>query len=567
MATKEQGGSSRSRTLWVLICPLVVLCLIFGGGTAGQGQAPSVESLVRGGCDALPGCVAQGPPDGRSLWVAPQRESRVDPAVSAAGPLAQQTFYSTADACVLEGYPTANVGDTEDMLAGYDEYYEPNGEIVRSLVAFDIGGLPAGQTITKATLRLRLLSSWDYPATPRTITTYRATSGWSEMSVTWNNQPGYGEAYGSASILSEEFDWHELDVTSLVAAWYAGTETNHGIVVRGPEYSGTDSSWRAFSTKEGPYPPELVVEYGGAGNTPPVISGLPDQQVPVNGSQPGAIDLWAYASDAESPDSELMFAIDNAPASGAGVSISGNRYIDINPTTGWSGQTDVRIRVTDPGALWDTDTFRVTVGQPDDYKAYLPLLAKRWRPGLLFFDDFSDPGSGWYVGENEYTRVAYVGGEYQILVKQTSRGSLVTPDLVLPSDYGIEADCRQASDNSGSYGLVFGARFSGSSYELHEFLVHPDYQEYRLRRRSMDGSWTDLINPTGSTAIHPGHQTNRLRVERIGSQISLYINGTEVNTYTDANLTSAGRDAGVRAYSYDQVPVDMRFDNFAAYAN
>ena len=456
----------------MLICPLVVLCLIFGGGTAGLGQAPSVQSLGRDGCDALPGCVAQGPPDGRHLWVAPPSEPRVDPspdepAVSAAGPLAQQTFYSTADACVLEGYPTANMGDTEDMLAGYDDYYDPDGEIVRSLVAFDIGGLPAGQTITKATLRLYLLSSWDYPATPRTITTYRATSSWSEMSVTWNNRPGYGEAYGSASILSGEFDWHEFDVTSLVAAWYAGTETNHGIVVRGPEYSGTDSSWRAFSTKEGPYPPELVVEYGEGGN----------------------------------------------------------------------------------------------------YKAYLPALAKRWRPGLLFFDDFSDPGSGWYVGENEYTRVAYVGGEYQIFVKQTARGSLVTPDLVLPSDYGIEADCRQASDNSGSYGLVFGLRFSGSSYELHEFVVHPDYQQYRLRRRSMDGSFTDLINPTDSTAIRPGQQTNRLRVERIGSQILLYINGSQVNTYIDANLTSAGRDAGVRAYSYSQVPVDTRFDNFAAYSN
>jgi hypothetical protein len=555
----------------MLIYPLLVLCLILAGGTAGMGQAPSDQSLIWRMCDGLTGCVAQDPPDGRRLWVAPQSEPRVDPsaddpAVSVAGLLAQQTFYSTADACVLEGYPAANAGDTVDMWAGYDDYLDPDGEIVRSFVAFDIGGLPAGQTITKATLRLNLVNAYDYPATARTITTYRATSGWSEMAVTWNNRPGYGEAYGSASILPEDDGWHEFDVTSLVAAWYAGTQTNHGIVVRGPEHSGLDSSWRAFSTKEGSFPPELVVEYGGAGNTAPVISALPDQQVLVNGSQPAAIDLWAYASDAESSDSELTFDIDNVPATGAGVSISGNRYVDISPATDWSGQTDVRIRVTDPGALSDTDTFRVTVGEPDDHRVYLPLIVRVWHPGLLFFDDFSDPASGWHVGENEYTRIAYVDGEYQFVVKQPSRGQLVTPDLILPSDYAIQADCRQVSDNPGSCGLVFGARFTTSGYELHQFLVYPDYQEYLLNRRSMDGSWTYLINQTSNAAIHSGHQMNRLRVERIGTQISLYVNGTLVNTYIDANYTSPGRDAGVRVYSYSQVPVEMRFDNFVAYS-
>jgi hypothetical protein len=479
--------------------------------------------------------------------------------------LAQQTFYSTADTCVLQGYPTANVGNSVDMWAGYDNYLDPDGEIVRSLVAFDISGLPVGQTITQATLRLYLVGSWDYPDTERTITSYRATSGWSEMAVTWNNMPGYGEAHGSASILTSDWNWHEFDVTNLVAAWYTGTQTNHGIVIRGPEESGDDSSWRGFSTRDGPFPPELVVEYSLAGNTPPAISGLPNQHVPVNSSQPAAIDLWAYASDVESSDSELTYQIDNVPAAGAGVSISANRYIDIYPAIDWTGQTDVRIRVTDPGAMSDTDTFRVTVGDGSSI-VYLPLVANKWRPSLLFFDDFSDPGSGWHVGENENSRIAYVGGEYQVYLKATSWGQLVTPDLVLPSHYGIEADCRQATDNSGSYGLVFGARFTTGGYELHQFVVFPDYQEYKLQRRSMDGSWTLLIDPTYNAAIHSGQQSNRLRVERVGTQISLYVNDTLINVYTDTSYTSPGRDAGVRAYSYDDVPVDMRFDNFAAYS-
>jgi hypothetical protein len=36
--------------------------------------------------------------------------------------MGSRTFYSTADACILQGYPTLNVGDTVDMWAGYDTY-------------------------------------------------------------------------------------------------------------------------------------------------------------------------------------------------------------------------------------------------------------------------------------------------------------------------------------------------------------------------------------------------------------------------------------------------------------
>ncbi|MFO7742596.1 MAG: S8 family serine peptidase [Anaerolineae bacterium] len=100
-------------------------------------------------------------------------------------------------------------------------------------------------------------------------------------------------------------------------------------------------------------------------NSPPTLSGLPDQTVPMNSSASGAIDLWAYANDAEDADADLTFAIVNSPNPNAGVSIDSNRYIDINPATGWTGQTDVEVRVQDTGGLSDTDTFQVTVTGAD----------------------------------------------------------------------------------------------------------------------------------------------------------------------------------------------------------
>jgi len=187
----------------------------------------------------------------------------------------QQTFYAAADATVLQGYASENLGDTVDMWAGYDEYLDPHGRIARSLVRFDISSLRPNVDITQATLMVYLGGSWDYPGTRRTITTYRITGDWSEGSVTWNNGPGYGHAYDSSSTLHGAWDWYEFDVTDLVRAWYDGAYPNQGIMLRGPEVSGLDSSWRSFGTRESSYTPRLVVEYTPPGESPEARLYLP----------------------------------------------------------------------------------------------------------------------------------------------------------------------------------------------------------------------------------------------------------------------------------------------------
>jgi len=108
-------------------------------------------------------------------------------------------------------------------------------------------------------------------------------------------------------------------------------------------------------------------------NTAPSLSDLPDQTLSTNDRADNAIDLWAYADDAEDADDELTFTISNTPADGAGVIIDGNRYIDISPATDWTGETEVEIEVEDTGGLTDSDTFRVTVSGAT---VYLPLVIR-----------------------------------------------------------------------------------------------------------------------------------------------------------------------------------------------
>ncbi|KAA3665017.1 MAG: hypothetical protein DWQ04_02745 [Chloroflexi bacterium] len=223
--------------------------------------------------------------DGRSLEQA-LFLSNVE--LSPADTLEQQTFDVIADATILQGYSSHNFGDTSDMWTGYDEHLDPYGKVARGLVKFDIAALPANTTITKATLRVYLVGSWDYPDTERTITAHRVTGNWSESNLTWNNKPGYiSSAYDSESIGEDDFGWHNFDITSLVSAWHNNTYTNHGFMLRGPEVSGFDASWRSFSTREGPYPPQLVVEYVPVGAPTPTPTNTPTPtSTPINTPTP-----------------------------------------------------------------------------------------------------------------------------------------------------------------------------------------------------------------------------------------------------------------------------------------
>ena len=173
------------------------------------------------------------------------------------------TLTSIADACVLEGYPTLNFGDAEDMWVGYDDYLDPDGKIARSMVKFNIAGIPAGATIHSAKLRIYLIGSWEFPGYLDRVVAYQAAGNWTETGVTWNNKPAMGTSYGYVDVppYSDPGGWYELDVTALVRGWLNGSIPNQGILIRGDETSGYSSSWRSFSTREGPYPPQLVVRY------------------------------------------------------------------------------------------------------------------------------------------------------------------------------------------------------------------------------------------------------------------------------------------------------------------
>jgi hypothetical protein len=243
---------------------------------------------------------------------------------------------------------------------------------------------------------------------------------------------------------------------------------------------------------------------------------------------------------------------------------------ELNNTGGWVHQT---VDISAYAGTTVTLEFRVETdySNPSNYfvdyvtfdqSVYLPLILNNFWVG--YFDDFSDPNSGWASGENATTIYRYLSGEYQIYLKQANSSWAVTPDLVMPSDYRIEVDARKVSPGDCSYGLIFGTRWTSTSWETYQFVIWPTSGEFYVEKRTLDGSWTQIQDWTYSSAINLGYATNHIQVDRIGTAIRIYINGTQVLNITDTSFTGSGRDAGVRAYSYSDAPVDVRFDNFRA---
>ncbi len=99
----------------------------------------------------------------------------------------------------------------------------------------------------------------------------------------------------------------------------------------------------------------------------PIFFPLPDILLQENSILPQATDLWQYVSDdLDTPDA-MTYTISNTPTISAGVSITGNRYIAIEPVAGgflspgWYGSTGVNVTVRDTDGFTATTSFTVTV--------------------------------------------------------------------------------------------------------------------------------------------------------------------------------------------------------------
>jgi uncharacterized repeat protein (TIGR01451 family) len=212
-----------------------------------------------------------------------------------------------------------------------------------------------------------------------------------------------------------------------------------------------------------------------------------------------------------------------------------------------------------------------------------------------FFDDFANSASGWPVAtynrgtspDGPAMKVGYTSSKYQmkVLLDTTSlnnqrMGAVAAPYTNSYTNYDVEVDhiFAKASDqvvdpNWGKGGLIFGANDGYSTIFVVEWhfpigSASPQCAVYKYTQMSLP---TKVVWQAGGQALRdwsycPGlkagyDQTNRVRAEVRGNQVTIYINSTKLGTYSDSGLGSHHR-VGLETGSWERTPVDSRFDNF-----
>jgi len=132
-----------------------------------------------------------------------------------------------------------------------------------TFIQFNLSGIPAGATVSKATLRLYA----DAVVKSGTFDVYQVNGSWGENTVTFNTAPGLGtSATGGHPISITSASCNQfllVDITSLVQGWVNGG-TNNGVALAltsGSQGSFSFDSKESLLTGNGP---ELEIALGGA---------------------------------------------------------------------------------------------------------------------------------------------------------------------------------------------------------------------------------------------------------------------------------------------------------------
>ena len=173
---------------------------------------------------------------------------------------AEQTtsLFPSADAYVSpENNGATNYGSEQRAVLYMD--FANTGRV---LVRFDLSNIPAGATISSATLGFDL--TYSSGTSSVTATAYRVTETWTENSVTKNSEPAHADEVAT-TIITNYPDKKTFDVTEAVRHWLDGSWANNGLKIIGREGASSALNYRReLGSRESGTPPTLAVTY-----TPP----------------------------------------------------------------------------------------------------------------------------------------------------------------------------------------------------------------------------------------------------------------------------------------------------------
>ena len=211
-------------------------------------------------------------------------------------------------------------------------------------------------------------------------------------------------------------------------------------------------------------------------------------------------------------------------------------------------------------ATCDIGAYEFDPGNPLTVtQAFMPIVLHNYCPAL-HIDDFSDPASGWPVGDDGNILREYLNGQYRVLVRNTYWWAGATSGTSF-ADFIVSVDVQNAWIRYGSFGLIFGLSADWSQFYTFEIETEPS--GYYVIYKYSSGTWSVLAEGA-SSALYTRDALNHIAVERNGASIKAYANGSLIAAVTDDSYGGTRR-IGLIVTSFNSPHLDIQFDNFRVY--
>jgi hypothetical protein len=181
--------------------------------------------------------------------------------------------------------------------------------------------------------------------------------------------------------------------------------------------------------------------------------------------------------------------------------------------------------------------------------------------GVLFSDDFSDTSKKW----NQFTDSAhitdYYNNAYRIVVNDFNVNVWSNPGKESFLDTRIEVDAtKNGGPDDNDFGII--CRYTDVN-KFYYGIVSSDGYYSIMKMTSNNGIFLGRDSMHESDKINQGAATNHLRLDCVGSTLTLYVNGFQIDQQTDTDYITG--NVGLISGTLGTGGADILFDNFYVY--
>ncbi len=216
------------------------------------------------------------------------------------------------------------------------------------------------------------------------------------------------------------------------------------------------------------------------------------------------------------------------------------------------------------GLVTQVSQTLVPLTSPGAVQTLVPLstqpgaLSPTGSPGVLFYDLFSNQDGNWDQTTGTSGSTDYFESAYRIQVSADNTDVWANPANQSFADVSIEADAtRNGGPLDNDFGLI--CRYQNVTNFYYGIISSDGY--FGILKSGSDG--TNMLgqdNLVASTLIDQSLDTHHMRLDCIGDQLSLYVDGQLLTQVTDSEYPTG--NVGVIAGTYSQPGADILFDNF-----